>query len=156
VGQGTAFFIYLPRLLATKQLPGEQTAPVILNGGTETILVVEDEKSLRTLAVRVLKHSGYRVLEASDGPEALKVWHEHYREVDLLVTDVIMPGGMSGGKLADQLRSEKPGLKVIYMSGYSGDVAGIGLNLRDGRQFLQKPFPPSKLVQTVREYLDAV
>jgi CheY-like chemotaxis protein len=155
VGQGTTFFIYLPRLLTTKQVGGEPAAPMILNGGTETILVVEDEKSLRTLAVRILKHSGYRVLEASDGPEALKVWLEHYREVDLLVTDIIMPGGLSGGKLADQLRAEKPGLKVIYMSGYSGEVAGTGLNLRDGRKFLQKPFSPAKLVQTVREYLDA-
>lgn len=156
VGQGTAFFIYFPRLLMTKQVGDEPAALVSVNGGTETILVVEDEKSLRTLAVRILKHSGYHVLEASDGAEALKVWREHHLEVDLLVTDIIMPGGISGGKLADQLRAEKPGLKVIYMSGYSGEVAGTGLNLREGRQFLQKPFPPSKLVQTVREYLDAV
>jgi PAS domain S-box-containing protein len=156
VGQGTTFSVYLPRLSTTKRPDAEQTEPVLMDGGKETILVVEDEKSLRMLAVRILRHRGYRLLEASDGEEALKIWREHHHEIDLLVTDVIMPGGISGGKLADQLRGEKPGLKVIYMSGYSGDVTGAGLDLSEGRQFLQKPFSPAKLVQMVRDYLDAV
>lgn len=156
LGQGTAFHIFLPRLSASHRVRPEQQEAVVVEGGLETVLLVEDEPSLRALAFRILRHYGYRVLEARNGVEALEVWRQHSSEVDLLLTDIIMPEGISGGKLSQLLLAEKPGLKVIYMSGYPGEVAGSGLNLTEGRKFLQKPFAPSKLVQMVRESLNAV
>jgi len=154
LGQGTVIHIYLPRLLEVKPVKSEHQAVALVGGGHETILLVEDEPSLRMLAVRVLNHYGYRVFEAANGMAALEVWRQHHSEIDLLLTDIIMPEGLSGGKLADQLLAEKAGLKVIYMSGYSGQETGNTLNLREGRKFLQKPFLPIKLVQTVRDCLD--
>ena len=128
----------------------------LVHGGNGTILLVEDEQALRMLAVRVLKQQGYRVLEAPQGNGALELWQQHKNKVDLLLTDVIMPGGISGGKLAEQLLAEKPGLKVVFMSGYPGDMSERGLNLHHGHKFLQKPFLPAKLVQTVQDSLNRV
>lgn len=153
-GQGTVFYIYLPRLPKAQLVRSVEHTAVAVRGGHETILLVEDEPSLRMLAIRILEQHGYRVLEASDGMVALEIWRQHCNEINLLLTDVIMPGGISGGKLAKQLRAEKPGLKIIYMSGYSGEVAGRGLNLQEGDNFLQKPFVSTILVQAVRECLD--
>ena len=156
LGQGTAFHILLPRLLASPQVVSQNVVGGLVHGGNGTILLVEDEQALRMLAVRVLKQQGYRVLEAPQGNGALELWQQHKNKVDLLLTDVIMPGGISGGKLAEQLLAEKPGLKVVFMSGYPGDMSERGLNLHHGHKFLQKPFLPAKLVQTVQDSLNRV
>ena len=103
---------------------------------------------------RVLERAGYRVVEAADGVEALRVWQEHHGEVALLLTDLVMPGGTSGIELARRLESEQPRLKVIYTSGYSAEIAGKELALHSGENFLQKPCPLDQLLETVRHSLD--
>jgi len=115
---------------------------------------VEDDSSLRTLAVRLLEQYGYRVFEAPNGVTAAEVWRLQGGAIDLLLTDVIMPGGVSGGKLAEQLQGEKPGLKVVFMSGYPGAVASRGVTFTQGMSFLQKPFASTQLIQIVRDCLD--
>jgi CheY-like chemotaxis protein len=154
LGKGTKFHIYLPRLASAQ--PAEAAGPPAarVRGGNETILLVEDEVSVRTLAVIVLERHGYRVIEARNGVAALKLWSQHRAAVDLLLTDLIMPEGLSGRELAEQLRADKPELRVIYMSGYPGETAGRGLDLREGVNFLAKPFGTAKLAQAVRDCLD--
>jgi two-component system cell cycle sensor histidine kinase/response regulator CckA len=154
-GKGTVCHVYLPRLMTEVkeiQASGQAVEPLI--GGHETILVVEDEAPLRRLTVRVLEQYGYRVLEAPDGVLAAEVWRQHGGAVDLLLTDIVMPGGVSGRKLAEQLRAEQPGLKVIFMSGYPGEVTGRGLAMIQDLSFMQKPFVSAKLIQGVRKCLD--
>ena len=108
---------------------------------------------LRELAHLILKDYKYKVLEAANGVEALKVWDAHEGKIDLLLTDMVMPEGLTGHELALELRKRKPELKVIYTSGYSADVMGGDLSLTDTR-FLQKPYQPPLLAKTVRECLD--
>jgi two-component system, cell cycle sensor histidine kinase and response regulator CckA len=155
LGAGTTFTIHLPA--TNKSFDTTVDKPPIkptVKGGSETILLVEDEPVLRELARIILKDYNYQVLEASTGGEAIKVWEEHHGEVDLLLTDMVMPEGMTGRELADELKKRKPALKVVYTSGYSSDVMGGGdLELRDSR-FLQKPYAPPLLAKTVRECLD--
>jgi two-component system cell cycle sensor histidine kinase/response regulator CckA len=152
-GRGAAFHIYLPRL---KEAAASERQPVHarVRGGTETILMVEDEPALRALTRNALERYGYRVLEAANGPLALKLWRENPAMIQLLLTDLVMPEGISGRDLAATLQADQPQLKVIYMSGYPGDVAGRGLTLREGGNFLQKPFSPIKLAELVRAVLD--
>jgi PAS domain S-box-containing protein len=121
--------------------------------GHETILLVEDEPVLRELARIILQDYDYRVLEASNGIEALQVWDREQGKIDLLLTDMVMPEGLNGRELADKLRALNPNLKVIYTSGYSFDAIGNEAALA-GARFLQKPYPPPQLAQTVRECLD--
>jgi len=154
VGQGATFQIYLPRLQVGSQVRPDHHANACDSKGHETILLVEDEQSLRSLVARILRHSGYVVLEAANGVAAIETWDRHRDNIDMLLTDVVMPGGISGGNLANKFRTEKPGLKVLCMSGYPGESSVAGLGLNGNRHFLQKPFPPTKLVQTVRECLD--
>ncbi|MGA2542338.1 MAG: response regulator [Verrucomicrobiota bacterium] len=117
------------------------------------ILVVEDEPSLRLLVRKVLERSGFEVLEAASGRAALELWDQDKPHVDLLLTDMVMPDGMSGRQLAERLKADNPALKVLYTSGYSTELLGKDLGLQEGANFLQKPYPPSKLVQTVRTAL---
>ena len=149
---GTTFKIYFPAtgrpLDVTVEPPVEK-----VKGGRETILLVEDEPVLRELAKVILHDYDYQVLEACSGVEALKVFEQHKGKIDLLLTDMVMPEGMSGRELAQELKARKPELKVIYTSGYSSDVMGAEAELRDVK-FLQKPYPPPRLAQTVRECLD--
>ncbi len=152
VGTGTTFKVFLPAAASNATSFSQETRKVL--GGTETILVVEDEPALRHLALIMLRKHGYRVLEAASGVKALPVWEEHAAEIDLLLTDLMMPDGMTGHELAEQLRAKRPNLKVIYISGYSPEFAGADLALKEGINFLQKPFPPHKLLQTVRDCLD--
>ena len=119
------------------------------------ILVVEDEPSLRYLVRRVLERGGYQVLEADSGTSALKLWDQDKPHIDLLLTDMVMPDGMSGRQLAERLRADNPSLKILFTSGYSTDLLGKDLGLKEGANFLQKPYPPSKLVETVRNALAA-
>jgi CheY-like chemotaxis protein len=117
------------------------------------ILVVEDEPSLRLLVKKVLERNGFEVMEASSGVSALELWDKDKPPVDLLLTDMVMPDGMSGRQLAERLKADNPGLKVLYTSGYSTELLGKDLALQEGTNFLQKPYPPAKLVETVRNAL---
>ena len=126
----------------------------MVQGGSETVLVVEDEPPLREMVRIILEEYGYHILEAQSGIEALKVWKDHSGEVDLVLTDMKMPGGMNGRELAERLLGEKPELKVIYTSGYSRDVTGPDLMLKEGVMFLQKPYHPKTLARTIRDCLD--
>ena len=154
-GQGTTFHIYLPRRSDAALASPASQEPGLVRGGTETILMVEDEPALRRLTCRILRDFGYRVLEVSTGLAALELWPQHRAEVALLLTDVIMPEGISGGQLAEQLLAQKPGLKVVYISGYPGGVAGRGLSLREGVNFLKKPYSSTQLGRIIRDRLDA-
>jgi len=118
-----------------------------------TLFVVEDEPTLRALVRRVLERGGYQVIEAPTGLAALELWKSNKIPVDLLLTDMVMPDGISGRQLADQLKIENPQIKVIYTTGYSPDLMGKDVNLQEGVNFLQKPYPPQKLVETVRNCL---
>ncbi len=153
-GAGSAFFLYFPSVPRPAELAAPRTLPRLPATGTETLLVVEDEAALRELVVRVLEICGYRIYEAGNGAEAIQIWEEHKREIDLLLTDMVMPGGLSGRQLAERLQKENPALKVIYTSGYSPGMAGKDVALMEGFNFLAKPYPPSRLAQVVRECLD--
>jgi CheY-like chemotaxis protein len=117
------------------------------------ILVVEDEPSLRILVRKVLERNGYVVLEAASGAAAMELWDADKPQIDLLLTDMVMPDGVSGRQLAERLKADNPGLKVLYTSGYSTELLGKDLALKEGLNFLQKPYPQAKLVETVRNAL---
>jgi PAS domain S-box-containing protein len=154
VGVGSTFRIYIPASTKpVEALADRPSSKPAIKGGHETILLVEDEPVLRELASMILKDYQYEVLEAATGVEALKVFEQHRGEVDLLLTDMVMPEGMTGRDLAEQLKRRKPELKIIYTSGYSSDVMGSDIVL-GGARFLQKPYPPPLLAKTVRECLD--
>jgi two-component system cell cycle sensor histidine kinase/response regulator CckA len=155
VKEETVFQVYLPAIAETGVLRETVTAQPDIRGGTETVLVVEDETPLRQLVKSVLKRYGYRVLEADSGVDALPIWLQYKDQISLLLTDMVMPHGVSGRELAQRLRGDKPELKVIYSSGYSLAVVGGDMVLREGLNFLQKPYNPRKLAQAVRDCLDA-
>ena len=120
----------------------------------ETIMVVEDEPDLLDLVVQVLEGRGYTVLGASSVKQALEQWSQRDRDIDLLLTDMTMPDGMTGCELAERLRIDAPNLRVIYSSGHTVGVPGTELAHVDERQFLAKPYRPSKLLEIVRNCLD--
>ena len=154
VGKGTTFRIYLP---ADKDISAKQistAATTELPRGDEVILVVEDEQAVRLLVCNLLQRCGYTVLPAVSGIEAINLWEQHKDRIQLLLTDMVLPDGMMGRELAEKVKGEKPQLKVIYTSGYSANVAGKGPSLVEGVNFLQKPYHPHKLAQTVRDCLD--
>jgi CheY-like chemotaxis protein len=153
LGAGSTFIIFLPSTSKSFDTSFEKAPAKDVKGGHETILLVEDEPVLRELARVILKDYNYEVLEAATGVEALKVWEQHNGKIDLLLTDMVMPEGMSGRELAEQLKVRKPDLKVVFTSGYSSDVMGGDVGVRDAL-FLQKPYPPPLLAKTVRECLD--
>jgi len=155
VGRGAMFRIYLPRLTdqtIESQLPA--TLPAI-RGGHETILLVEDEPALRLAIHRALTHLGYGILEATSGVKAVEVWHQHRAEIDLLLTDLVMPDGLSGKELADRLLRDNPALKVAFMSGYSVEVVGKDFPMQEGVHFLNKPFSIRQLAETIRASLES-
>jgi CheY-like chemotaxis protein len=154
-GRGTTVKVYLPRMPGAAEAPFPGPAPVVtaVRGGTETVLLVEDATPVRTLARRGLEGHGYRVLDASDGPAALELSARHQGRIDLLVTDVVMPG-MSGRELAERLAPQRPTMKVLYTSGYTDDAMVRQGVLTAGVAFLQKPFVPDSLARKVREVLD--
>ncbi len=155
VGQGTTFHIFLPASREAGLKPDETTTIIeALPGGTETILLVEDEQPVRDLVRGVLAGRGYRVLEAASGVQALEVWRRHKDEIDLLFTDIVMPDGMTGRDLAEKVQAEKPGLKAIFTSGYSAEIIGKDFILQEGLNYLQKPFLPHKLAHAIRKCLD--
>jgi PAS domain S-box-containing protein len=153
VGQGTAFKVFLP--IATKAAPKKDASKdQDIAGGDETILVVEDEPALLELVQEILEKKGYRVLEATTGVQALKVWDQHKDDIDLLLTDMMMPEGISGRELGERLLQDRADLKVIYSSGYSLDVVSQEPAFEDGTHFLQKPYDPDTLARVIRECLN--
>lgn len=150
LNRGTTFQLYFPRVAAAQGLV--DIAPTRLAGGSETLLVVEDQDSIRSLIVRALMQQGYRVIEAANGEDALRAAASLPEPVQVLVTDIIMPR-MTGLALAERLRQVWPGLRVFYMSGYSGiDMSAI-LDT-PGNALIQKPFLPKDLVERLRAFLD--
>jgi len=152
-GCGATFEILLP-VCEEKVEESPKTYDDDLPVGTETILVVEDEPAVREIITFVLRRQGYNILEAGDGPEAMSLWAEQGGEVDLLVTDIVMPKGMKGNALADKLRAQKPELKVIFSSAYSSDFATEASPVSERISFLEKPYRPEVLVRAVRDCLD--
>jgi CheY-like chemotaxis protein len=152
VGCGSCFKIYLPMIDAPQDASLARSINPTEPEGWETILLIEDEDTVRHLASHVLRMHGYRVLEARHAGEALKIAEVHDDAIHLMLTDVVMPK-MNGRQLAESLAPLRPGMKVIYMSGYNDDIilnAGLGPQIA----FLQKPFPPNLLVEKVRRVLD--
>ena len=155
VNQGTTFRIFLPAAAQAAALATTATGPMLSRRGTETILVAEDETPLREMVVEVLKLEGYRVLAADSGPDALRVWRQEKGPIRLLLTDMVMPGGMMGTDLVTELRQSNPQLKVIYTTGYSPGTAGLNNSIHERAMFLPKPYPPDKLARLVRTCLDS-
>jgi PAS domain S-box-containing protein len=156
LNSGTTFHIYLPCLAESDKSQTEFSRAPDVRGGNETILLVEDEAPVRSLARTVLEQKGYHIIEADSGLSALELWQQHRDAIDLLLTDMVMPGGISGQELAGRLLSEKPGLKVIYNSGYTDEMLGENSPLRDNPNFMEKPFGPHKLLKQVRDCLDGL
>jgi PAS domain S-box-containing protein len=153
VGEGTTFIIYLPAIpdpVETMALPLPAMAPP---GGSETILLVEDEAMVRGLTREVLQMLGYRVIEAANGNEALQHCHAYAGTIDLMVTDVVMPG-MSGPELAQLMMAEFPALRVLYLSGHTDMALGHHGVMRSSAALLHKPFTPDALARRVRDMLD--
>lgn len=153
VGKGTTFKIYLPRSAETEETVVAPAPPSAPPHGTETLLVVEDEVTVRQLATEALRGLGYRVLEATNGVEALQIATGREEEIALLITDVVMPQ-MSGKELAERLQAANPALKVLFVSGYTENTIMHHGILEPGIVFLPKPFTPSALSFKVREVLD--
>jgi DNA-binding NtrC family response regulator len=121
----------------------------------KTIFVVEDEPTLRALVRKVLERKGFQVIESSSGVAALELWSKTKPHVDLLLTDMVMPDGISGLQLADKLKAQNVGLKVIFTTGYSSELMGKDFEVKEGINFLQKPYPPQKLIETIQNRLDS-
>jgi two-component system cell cycle sensor histidine kinase/response regulator CckA len=151
---GTTFRIFLPRTERSADLPnGPRPAPQSV-GGTETILLVEDQAEVRAVIWNTLARHGYKVMGAANGAEALSILENYDGEVHLLLTDVVMPG-MSGRDLAEQLVTRRPELRVLYTSGYTDDTIVHHGVLEAGMAFIQKPFTPNVLLQKIRALLVA-
>jgi PAS domain S-box-containing protein len=157
LGEGATFRIFLPAIPGPVSKPAELQVELPLPGGTETILLVEDDYSVRLITRRVLEARGYQVHEAASARQALDSWHGRAEEIALLLSDVVMPEGLTGRELAEQMRASHPALKVVLMSSYSADVVGKDKEFfRVTRtSFLQKPWSARTLLETVRCCLDA-
>ena len=157
LGCGSTFVVYLPAI--TQSFPQKQTAEIPFAspsvGGHERVLIVEDEAMLRELAREILQDAGYQIFEAASGREALTVWQRHEGKIDLLLTDMVMPEGVSGVELAERLVTESPELKVIFMSGYTSEDVSSEMLQRTNASFIQKPYGHAELTKIVRECLDA-
>jgi CheY-like chemotaxis protein len=154
VGLGTTIQVFLPEAPhARPDLAAHASAKPMR--GTETILLVEDESPVRQMVKTILGRQGYQVLEARSGADALTTFEEAAGRVDLLLTDMVMPGGMTGRELAEQLRQREPSLRVVYTSGYGRDQIAPDLALTEGRDFIAKPYLSSRLLAVVRSALES-
>jgi CheY-like chemotaxis protein len=147
--------IYLPRLHAAVAEEGATEAPLIPEGTRdETILVCEDDDDVRAYSVEVLRELGYRVLEAHDGPSALRLLERQEGRVDLLFTDVVLPSGMLGNELAAEARKHRPELKVLFTTGYARNAIVHHGRLDPGVELITKPFTYADLAARIRDLLD--
>jgi len=154
-GMGSTFQVFFPAARGTVSTATDTPTDAFVRGGFETVLVVEDEPVLRDLAHMILEECGYRVLSAGSGPEALTVWESNDAAIDLLVTDMVMPEGVSGVELAEYLVQRKPSLRVIFTSGYTMDeVSTSFLKKHNDARFMQKPYDRAALASNVRQALD--
>ena len=153
-GKGTTFNVLFPAIARPIEVKTESPTRAVLPWGDETILLVEDEFPLRTFVSDLLHRCGYTVLEAESGPAALKLWQEHHDRIRLVFTDIIMPENMNGIELGRQLQADQPALKVIYTSGYTGNVEGRHTTLTEGVNFIRKPFKPEAIAEIIRKNLD--
>ncbi len=153
-GRGTSFELYFPRSLEAAATESPPAAPARSSRGTETVLVVEDDPQVREVTTRALRDGGYRVLAFRGGPEALAIAPGELAQTKLVVCDVILPG-LDGPAVARELRGRSPGLRVLYVSGYTHDGMAERGVLDPPLAFLQKPFTASSLLVRVREALDA-
>ena len=154
VNCGTTFKIYLPAVSGRAEEPLALPVGQRIQGGTETILLVEGERVVCELVHNILESHGYRVLQANSPAAAIEQWEKHQGEIDLLLTDLVMPGGMNGRELAEILLAKNPNLKVAFTSGYTAEVVGPDFRLHDGINFLQKPYAPRALAKSIRDFLD--
>jgi PAS domain S-box-containing protein len=155
LGLGSTFKVYLPCVAAPRATAPRQEAPAAAPNGSETILLAEDESAVRTLASRVLRERGYTVIEAVDGVEALRMAQEcNGTAIDLLLTDMVMPR-MGGGALATRIQELYPGIRVLFISGYTDSALIQHGQLANGMEFMHKPFSPADLARKVRELLDS-
>jgi CheY-like chemotaxis protein len=140
-GSGATFQVFLPASDETVvELKWDAATPKA-RGGTETILLVEDDSGVRTSIRKLLGFQSYKVVEAGDGNEALNVWQTHRKDVSLVLTDLVVPGGLSGQQLARRLQADRPKLKVLYVSGYSADLAGGGTSIAQRGKICPKTVP---------------
>ncbi len=153
LGRGTTFTLYFPRVDSPACLQPAPVSQLKLARGTETILIVEDEASVRALARTALETSGYTVLEADGGEQALGLAAAYPERIDLLVADVVMPG-VNGSQVVENVVARHPSVKVLYVSGYTSDVVVRHGVIEDRVNFLQKPYTPVTLCAKVREILD--
>jgi CheY-like chemotaxis protein len=152
---GTTFRVFLPASPAGATTTPSSPAPHPVRGGHESILLVEDDPAVRDQVATVLQRAGYHVFKAPNGQVAATLWSENRGAIDLLLTDMIMPEGLTGLELAQNLRQQHPRLKVIIMSGYNLEFALQGIPTKDQIHYLSKPFETSQLAQLVRRCLDA-
>jgi CheY-like chemotaxis protein len=153
LGKGTAFKVYFPRVPSALEPSRVHGTPAPSAGGSETVLLVEDDPSVRGLAAAILRERGYTVVEAVNGEEGLRAARQHHGKIDLLFTDVVMPV-MGGKEMAEALRASHPDTKVLFTSGYTEDAMGHHGVLRPDIAFLQKPYLTATLVRKVRQVLD--
>jgi signal transduction histidine kinase/CheY-like chemotaxis protein len=158
VAKGTTFDVYFPTSEESVEHTKADSDPAaFVRGGSEAVLVVEDEPVVRDLIHLILAGCGYRVYLAGSGPEALETWAQHKDEIDLLLTDMVMPNNVSGVELAEKLLAQKPGLKIVFASGYTvDDVSTEFLHKHNHARFLQKPYNRADLARSVREALDGI
>jgi CheY-like chemotaxis protein len=150
-GRGTTFTVLLPATADVTAASASAAAEPGGDEGSETVLLVEDEEVVRALTRRVLEQHGYRVLESRNGHEAIGIAETHEGEIDVLLTDVVMPG-LRGHEVADRIAATRPGIAVVYMSGYA-DEALLGRAAEGGSYFLEKPFSNAALARKLREAL---
>lgn len=157
VGKGSKFSVFLPAGGKTAGAVETDSDPAaFVRGGSETILIVEDEPVLRDMARVILEECGYKILEAGNGKEALNVWEANRDKIELILTDMVMPEGVSGVELAEKLLAEQPGLKVVFTSGYTVDEMNTTFFEKNNTRFLQKPYKRTSLAHAVRDALDGV
>jgi two-component system cell cycle sensor histidine kinase/response regulator CckA len=154
VGQGSTFRAYFPLSPKKREPVTTPAPPAPIVGGTETILVVEDEDAVRQLVASALRRHGYQVFAAASGADALEIFGNQPEGFDLLLTDMVMPGGMSGRALATRLHEEDPSLKVLFMTGYNPSLAEEEFGSMEDLHLILKPFSGSDLLRVVRHRLD--
>ncbi|HSI12287.1 MAG TPA: PAS domain S-box protein [Chthoniobacter sp.] len=154
IARGSTFRIFLPACETGHDLPSGAPSAHRPRGGNETILLVEDEASVRDVTKRMLERHGYTVIDAVNGTEALRIWGEHGHRIQMVFTDLVMPGGIGGRELAEQLRFIQPNLRICFTSGYSAELAGGAIRLQEGINFVQKPSSLNEVLDTIRKCLD--